>query len=267
MRWNRKTKFWGILFLLVIILSLIGPFMAPEDPNTTNVSLSNQPPSLDHWFGTDQFGRDVLSRTLTAARISIGNAFLIVIASAVIGILLGVLAGYLGGAWDSVIMTITDMFLVFPQLVIAIGIAGILGGGLANASLALILSNWMSYARLARSSTLREKKKDYVAAAKFAGLNKLEIILKHILPNIRDILLTTFIINFASMLMSLSSLSFLGIGAQPPTAEWGAMITEGRSQLAQAPWQILAPSLAIILVVLIFNQFGRCLHLQSRENN
>lgn len=173
------------------------------------------------------------------------------------------ISGYMGGFLDEVLMAICDLFLAFPQMLIAIAIAGILGGGLHNAMIALAISDWMLFARLARSATLKEKSELYITAAKFAGLSDIEILLKHILPNIRNVMIVTLTLNFANMLLSLAGLSFLGIGVKVPTPEWGSMISEGRQYLTSAPWISLFPCLFIFITVFLINQFAKTFHNQE----
>lgn len=253
---SRKTKIYLALIILIVILAVISPKILPYHPNKTYIDQRLQPPSSDHPFGTDNYGRDVFSRTLLGSRISILSAILIVVISGGVGTIVGLFSGYYGGRVDQVLMGICDIFLSFPQMILAIGIAGIAGGGLSNAILALTVSNWMKYARLARSQTLKEKTELYVEASRFSGLSDGKILFKHIFINIKDLIFVTMAIDFAAMLIGLAGLSFLGIGVQPPQAEWGSMINGGRLYLRQAPWISFAPALSIILVVFVVNLFG-----------
>ena len=233
----------------------------------SNLAIRLQAPSMHHFFGTDAFGRDVFVRTIAAANISILSTIVIVLVAGGFGIFVGMVSGYTGGLLDEVLMAICDLFLVFPQMLIAIAIAGILGGGLYNAMIALAISDWMLFARLARSATLKEKSELYVTAARFAGLSDIEILLKHILPNIRNLLIVTLTLNFANMLLSLAGLSFLGIGVKVPTPEWGSMISEGRQYLTSAPWISLFPCLFIFITVFLINQFAKTFSYQKGKQN
>lgn len=253
---KRYIKFLFILISISLIVCVLSPVLIPYDPNLTDIDIRLQGPSMQHIFGTDAFGRDLFSRTLLGSRVSILSSLLIVLVSGSFGSMVGMISGYYGGKLDYILMGVCDIFLAFPQMILAIGIAGIAGGGLSNAIIALAISNWMQYARLARSATLKEKNKLYVASVKFSGLSTPQILFVHILTNIKGILLVTMSINFASMLIGLAGLSFLGIGVQPPGAEWGSMINEGRLYLSQAPWICLFPALGIIYIVSLFNLFG-----------
>lgn len=256
---NKKIRFLIILSFLIILFAIFGPYFVPKDPNFSDISEGLKAPSARYFFGTDLHGRDVFSRVIVAGRVSIIASLAIVLSSGIFGTIFGMLSAYKGGKLDQVLMGICDMFLSFPQMVIAIGIAGVLGGGLTNAMIALTISNWMHYARLARSATLKEKEELYVVAARFSGLSDFEIIFKHIFPNIKPVIIVSLTLNFASMLIGLAGLSFLGIGVQVPQAEWGSMINDGRLYLSNAPWITLFPSLAVVFVVYVFNLLGNSL--------
>lgn len=263
------TKILIILVLAIFILSFLAPLFVPHNPNQTDLSLSKKPPSKEHLFGTDIHGRDVFSRTIVGARTSIFSALSIVIISMIFGTTLGIISGYYGGRVDSVLMSFTDLILAFPSFVFAIAIAGILGGGIINAMIALGISNWTQYARLARSLTISEKENTYIKALKFSGNSDFTIMFKHILINIFSVLIVTATLNFSTMLIGIAGLSFLGIGVKIPTAEWGSMISEGRAAIQSAPWISLYPALAIVLVTMLFNLLGdnlRDIFNLKREN-
>lgn len=262
----KDKKMFILLFLMgiIIVTAVIGPYFLPHDPNYSDISNGLKAPGVRFWFGTDLHGRDIFSRTIAAGRISITASLLIVAVSGIFGTFVGMISGYAGGKCDQILMGICDMFLSFPQMVIAIGVAGILGGGLINAMIALAISNWMLYARLARSAILKEKEELYVTAAKFSGLSDFEIICKHIFVNIKSVIFVTMTLNFSTTLISLSGLSFIGIGVQVPKAEWGSMINEGRLYLSTAPWICLFPALAVVFVVFVFNLSGD--YLQKKYN-
>ena len=245
--------------LLAVILLLVAGFsdkLAPYDPYAQDLSISKQPPSAAHWMGTDQYGRDVFSRVLVGAQTSIFSTLTLVAAISLFGTIVGTLCGYYGGAVDSVMMRISDVCLAFPGLVFALAIAALLGGGVSNAVLALAVISWPKYARVARSQTLALKSSDFMAAAQLSGDTSLQMILRHILPNILGPILVTAMLDIGTMMMELAGLSFLGLGAQPPTAEWGNMMSGGRSMLQTYPWLVLSPGAAIFLTVVIFNLLG-----------
>ena len=216
-------------------------------------------PNADHWFGTDKLGRDNFSRVLYGAAYSLSSVLLLVAVIFVIGTTLGVLAGYFGGKVDVVIMRVADMMISFPGMILAIAIAGILGGSLINAIIALTVVTWTKYARLARSMVLKVKKRDFVEAAIVNGGTSTHILWKHILPNILPLMVITAASDIGAMMMELAGLSFLGFGSQPPAPEWGLMLNEGRQQLQTAPWLMIFPGLAIFITVVIFNLWGDAL--------
>ena len=252
MKLNRKQWMMIIMIACLLLCSILMELMLPKIISESNLAVRLQAPSIHHLFGTDAFGRDVFVRTIVAAKLSILSTIVIVVVA---------------GLLDEVLMAICDLFLAFPQMLIAIAIAGILGGGLHNAMIALAISDWMLFARLARSATLKEKSELYVTAEKFAGLSDIEILLKHILPNIRNVMIVTLTLNFANMLLSLAGLSFLGIGVKVPTPEWGSMISEGRQYLTSAPWISLFPCLFIFITVFLINQFAKTFNNQEGERN
>lgn len=258
---NRNTIKNRLVFfiLLAVILLLVAVFsdkLAPYDPYAQDLRMSKQPPSAAHWMGTDQYGRDVFSRVLVGAKTSIFSTLTLVAAISLFGTIVGTLCGYYGGAVDSVMMRISDVCLAFPGLVFALAIAALLGGGVSNAVLALAVISWPKYARVARSQTLALKSSDFMAAARLSGDTSRQMILRHILPNILGPILVTAMLDIGTMMMELAGLSFLGLGAQPPTAEWGNMMSGGRSMLQTYPWLVLSPGAAIFLTVVIFNLLG-----------
>ena len=214
------------------------------------------PPSAEHPFGTDRYGRDMLSRVIVGSRTSIFSTLLLVTIITVTGTVVGVFCGWHGKWTDTLLMRISDMFLAFPGLVFALAVAGVLGGGLHNAIIALAAISWPKYARIARSQTLAQQETAWMKAVKLSGSGTGKIILKHILPNIIGPILVTSMLDIGTMMMELAGLSFLGLGAKPPTAEWGSMMSDTRSLLATAPWVTLAPGVAIFVSVMIFNLLG-----------
>lgn len=251
-----RLIFFILLAVILLLVTVFSDKLAPYDPYAQDLSISKQPPSAAHWMGTDQYGRDVFSRVLIGAKTSIFSTLTLVAAISLFGTIVGTLCGYYGGVVDSVMMRISDVCLAFPGLVFALAIAALLGGGVSNAVLALAVISWPKYARVARSQTLALKSSDFMAAAQLSGDTSLQMILRHILPNILGPILVTAMLDIGTMMMELAGLSFLGLGAQPPTAEWGNMMSGGRSMLQTYPWLVLSPGAAIFLTVVIFNLLG-----------
>ncbi len=255
---NVKTRLiiFGGLALILLVCSIFSEYLTPYDPYLQDLSNAKAAPSMAHLFGTDRYGRDMLSRVIIGSRTSIYSTLLLVGIITVIGTTVGVVCGWCGGWIDSVLMRISDMFLAFPGLVFALAVAGVLGGGLQNAIIALAAISWPKYARIARSQTLTQKEAIYIRAAKLAGSSTFKIIFKHILPNIIGPILVTSMLDIGTMMMELAGLSFLGLGAKPPTAEWGSMMSDTRSLITIVPWVTLAPGFAIFVSVMIFNLLG-----------
>ena len=247
---------FAFLVALILIASLFSAQLAPYDPYATDPQLILKAPSTEHLLGTDNYGRDILSRILAGGKTSIFAALFIILVAGSLGSLIGLLAGYYRGRMDAMLMRVTDIFQAFPDIVLAIAVAGVLGGGLFNAVLALILTTWTQYARLARSAAAAAREETYIHAARLSGCNDARILFLHILPNIAGPLLITAILHVSTMMMGLAGLSYLGIGVQIPAAEWGAMISEGQKYLQQAPWAALAPSAVMVAVMMVFNMFG-----------
>ena len=257
---KNHTKTRLVVFLILaaglLLTAVFAQQICPYDPNAQDTSISLQPPSAAHPAGTDRFGRDMFSRILVGLQTSVLATLSLVVIITLVGTVLGVLCGNYEGVLDSVVMRISDVCLAFPGLVFALAIAALLNGGLHNAVLALAVISWPKYARIARSQTLAQKSTNYIAAAKLAGSSSRQIIVKHILPNCAGPILVTAMLDIGTMLMELAGLSFLGLGAQPPTAELGNMMSGGRSMLQTYPWVILGPGIAIFIVVVIFNLLG-----------
>lgn len=246
----------ALLAALILIASLFSAQLAPYDPYATDPQLILKAPSAEHLLGTDNYGRDILSRILVGAKTSIFAALFIILAAGSLGSLIGLLSGYYRGRMDAVLMRITDVFQAFPDIVLAIAVAGVLGGGLFNAVLALIVTTWTQYARIARSAAVTVKEETYIQAARLSGCTDTRLLFGHILPNIAGPLIVTVVLHVSTMMMGLAGLSYLGIGVQIPAAEWGAMISEGQKYLQQAPWAALAPSAVMVAVMMVFNMFG-----------
>ena len=256
---NRAFAITSSLVLLLIVIALAAPLIAPYDPLEATMQNAYLAPSAEHWFGTDKLGRDNFSRVLYGAAYSLSSVLLLVAIIFMVGTTLGVLAGFYGGRVDVVIMRVADMMISFPGMILAIAIAGILGGSLFNAIVALTVVTWTKYARLARSMVLKVKKRDFVEAAIVNGGTSTHILCRHILPNILPLMLITAASDIGAMMMELAGLSFLGFGSQPPAPEWGLMLNEGRQQLQTAPWLMFFPGLAIFITVVIFNLWGDAL--------
>ena len=226
------------------------------DPDVQDLLMAQKPPSAEHILGTDRYGRDMFSRVLVGSTTSIYATLLLVAIITVLGTVIGIICGWCGGILDTVLMRISDLFLAFPSLVFALAVAGVLGGGIQNAIIALAVIGWPKFARLARGLTLAQKDSPYLMAVRLSGSITPKIMFKHILPNIAGPILVTSVLDIGTMMMELAGLSFLGLGVQPPMAEWGSMINDGRSMLQISPWMVLAPGLAIFITVMIFNLFG-----------
>lgn len=253
---NKAFRLSSILVFLLLAITVLTPFIAPYDPLDAIMREANSAPSAAHLFGTDKLGRDVLSRILYGASYSLTSVLGLVAVIFVVGTTLGVIAGYFGGVVDVVIMRIADMMISFPGIILAIAIAGILGGSLINAMIAMLCVTWTKYARLARSMVLKIKKRDFVDAAVVSGGSALHILWVHILPNILPLMIITAAADIGAMMIELAGLSFLGFGSQPPAPEWGLMLNEGRQQLQTAPWLMFFPGLAIFITVVVFNLWG-----------
>ena len=253
---KQKLVFFLILAIGLVILAIFSEYLCPYDPYAQDLASALQPPSLQHPMGTDTYGRDMLSRVISGARASIFSTFILVAVIAVLGTAVGVCCGYFGGAADAVMMRISDVCLAFPGLVFAMAIAAILGGGIQNAVIALAVVSWPKYSRIARGQTLALKEEPYIHAAILAGDSSGQIMLRHILPNMLGPVLVTAMLDIGTMMMELAGLSFLGLGAQIPMAEWGSMMSSGRSMIQTYPWVVLSPGIAIFISVAIFNLLG-----------
>ena len=247
---------FGLLALTLILCSIFSEQLCPCDPYLQDLSNAKAAPSAAHLFGTDRYGRDMLSRVIVGSRTSIFSTLLLVAVITAIGTAVGVLCGWFGKWPDTVLMRVSDVFLAFPGLVFALAVAGVLGGGLHNAIIALAAISWPKYARIARSQTLSQKGTPWMKAAVLSGSGTAKLVFRHILPNIIGPILVTSMLDIGTMMMELAGLSFLGLGAKPPTAEWGSMMSDTRSLLTTVPWVTFAPGLAIFVSVIIFNLLG-----------
>lgn len=255
-RQNKLAVFSAILIVLIIMAAVFAPVVAPYDHLKQSLTDRLQHPSAAHWLGTDELGRDVLSRIIFGARISLTIGLVPTLISMAIGTVLGMCAGFYGGKIDFFIMRLADVMLAFPSLLLAMVVMYTMGGGLINIFIALSLVNWASTARVVRSQTLSLKEKEYVEAARSIGVKKWTIMFRHILPNCLPSLIVLFTLNIPSAILSEASLSFLGVGAQPPSASWGLMVVRGKKYLFTEPWLSIAPSVAIMVIVMAFNFLG-----------
>ncbi len=250
-------KLW-ILFGLtaaLIFIACFGEYLVP-DPYAQDLGNTLQAPSWEHLLGTDRYGRDLFARVVVGARTTIFSALALVGGITLVGTIVGVVCGYVGGWLDSILMRISDIFLAFPEMVFAISIAGIVNGGIWGAAIAVGLIAWPRYARVARSQVLAMRNRQYMNAARLAGARWYKMICKHILPNVMGPVVVTAALDVGAMIMNLAGLSYLGLGAVAPTAEWGSMMSDGRSMLQTCPWLSLAPGAAIFVTVIIFNLLG-----------
>lgn len=245
----------GIIIFLIIVAAL-APVIAPYDPFEQDILARYKAPSADHFLGTDEMGRDILSRIIYGSRISLQVGLVSVALALILGVGFGLLAGYYGGKIDMVIMRFMDIMLAFPSILLAIGIVAILGPQLKNAMLAIGIINVPRFARIVRSSVLSIKESEYISAARALGAGDLRIVFKHLLPNAMAPLIVQTTLSIATAILEAAALSFLGLGAQPPSPEWGAMLSDARSSLQKAPWVATFPGLAIIFGVLGFNLLG-----------
>ncbi|MBA2879415.1 peptide/nickel transport system permease protein [Anoxybacillus kamchatkensis] len=255
-RKNKMALIGSGIVLFFILLAIFAPFIAPYDMNDQQLSMRLQAPSKDHIFGTDDFGRDIFSRVVYGARISLWVGFFSVLGSVVIGSLLGIIAGYYGRWVDAVISRIFDIMLAFPSILLAIGIVAVLGPSLKNALIAIAVINIPNFGRLIRSRVLSIKQEEYITAAKAIGMSDARILFHHILPNSMAPIIVQGTLAIATAIIEAAALGFLGLGAQPPNPEWGKMLADSKAYLTQAPWTMIFPGLAIMLTVLGFNLMG-----------
>ncbi|RHW34801.1 ABC transporter permease [Lysinibacillus yapensis] len=258
-RKSKSALIGSALVLFFIALAIFGPFIAPEGINEQKLqdpTLRLAPPSSEYWFGTDDFGRDIFSRVVYGARISLAVGFLSVILSIVVGSFLGVIAGYYGRWLDTIISRIFDIMLAFPSILLAIAIVSILGPSLQNALIAIAIINIPNFGRLIRSKVLSVKEEEYIVAAKAIGMKDSRILYRHILPNSFSPVIVQGTLAIATAIIEAAALSFLGLGAEAPQPEWGKMLSDARVHLMTAPWTMIFPGVAIMLTVLGFNLMG-----------
>ena len=244
------------IVLLLALAALLAPLVAPHHPAAQDLAHRLEPPGARHWLGSDEFGRDILSRLLYGARITLGIVALVAAIAAPVGLAVGCAAGYLGGWAEAVLMRVTDVFLALPRLILALAFVAALGAGIENAVLALALVAWPPYARIARAETLALRGSDFIAAARLGGASSARIVLGHIMPLCLASVIVRVSLDMAGVILVAAGLGFLGLGAQPPSPEWGAMIAEGRRYMLDRWWIAAMPGIAIAVVSLGFNLLG-----------
>ncbi|WP_135663989.1 nickel transporter permease [Halorhabdus rudnickae] len=251
-----KVTLGGAIVALLGVVAIVGPLVTPYDPATQALRTRLAAPSLAHPLGTDELGRDVATRLVYGARLSLGLALLVTAIRLVVGTVLGLVAGLAGGIVDASLMRLVDVQLAFPGLILALVVAGILGPGLGSIVLAISVVGWASYARVVRGSVLSVKNNSFVQSSKLYGTPRWRIAGRHLLPNVMNPVIVLATLDLGTVVISVASLSFLGVGAQPPTAEWGMMVNAGRDHLRSAWWLITVPGVAIMLTVIGFNLLG-----------
>ncbi len=256
--WKRNpiTVTGTLIIVFLVLVALFAPWLATHDPYDQILAQRLMPPSWDNLFGTDNLGRDIYSRVVHGARLTLMIAVLVAAISAPIGLLVGVLSGYLGGIVDEVLMRLSDIFLAFPKLILAIAFAAALGTGLENAIIAISIANWPGYARLVRAETLAIRNSDYIQAIQVLGASRTRIMLQHITPMCLSTLIVRVSLDMGAIILIAAGLGFLGLGAQPPSPEWGLMVSDGRNYLVDQWWVSTLPGFAILIVVLGFNLVG-----------
>ncbi|VEF46959.1 dipeptide ABC transporter permease [Bacillus freudenreichii] len=255
-RKNKAALLGLCIVLFFILLAIFADLIAPYGFKETELANKHLPPSSKHWFGTDEFGRDILSRVIYGARISLRVGFLAVSGSVIVGSLLGIVAGYYGRWVDGIISRIFDILLAFPSILLAIAIVAILGPSLQNAMIAIAIINVPTFGRLLRSRVLSVKEEEYITAAKAIGMTDSRILFHHVLPNSLAPIIVQGSLSIATAIIEAAALGFLGLGAQPPTPEWGKMLADSKDFIIQAPWTVFFPGIAIMLTVLGFNLMG-----------
>ncbi|MDO5369471.1 ABC transporter permease, partial [Paracoccus sp. (in: a-proteobacteria)] len=247
-RANRLAMLGLVILIALVLMAIFAPWLSPYDPVAQNLADRLQPPSAVHWLGTDALGRDILSRIIWGSRVTLFIVGTVALISPILGLLIGTVAGFAGGWVDQVLMRITDIFLAFPKLILALALVAALGPGIVNAVLALAITGWPPYARLARAETLAVRNADYIAAARLQGAGPGRLLIGHIWPMCVSSLIVRVALDMAGIILSAAGLGFLGLGAQPPLPEWGAMISDGRTYILDHWWVAAMPGLAIFIV-------------------
>ena len=258
-RENKRFAIYSLLVAFIVMVAIFAPWLTPLDPMAGDMKNVFLLPSSEHLLGTDKLGRDIFSRIIAGTQVSLFMTIILVVLTATVGSLVGIVSGYFGGKVEITLMRFADMMLSFPGVVLAIAIAGIMGGSAINAILALVVVSWAKYARMVRSLVIKIRSQDFIAASIVSGAKTPKILWRHVLPNILPIVVVTGAMDIGTMMMEVAGLSFLGFGAQPPTPEWGLMLNEGRQYIQTAPWLMFYPGLAIFFVVAVFNLWGDAL--------
>lgn len=266
--WGRRYRLWlglrgntlamlglGVI-ALVLLVALLAPLLTGYNPGIQDLANRLAPPSLQHWLGSDELGRDIFTRIIYGGRTTLGMVIAVVVLTAPLGLLIGCIAGYSGGLLDKALMRITDIFLAFPRLILALAFVAALKPGVESAILAIALTAWPPYARLARAETLQFRHSDFIAASRLTGASQLRIILRHVMPLCLPSLIVRITLDMSSIIITAASLGFLGMGAQPPSPEWGTMIATARRFLFSEWWVPLMPCIAIVMTSLAFNFLG-----------
>ena len=253
---NRLALVGLLLVLALVAVALLADVLAPYPPSIGELTARLQPPSAAHWFGTDDQGRDIHSRLIHGSRITLFVVALVAVLAAPVGLVVGTAAGYAGGWLDAVLMRITDIFLAFPKLILALAFVAALGPGIENAVIAIAITSWPPYARIARAETLSIRQADYISAVKLLGASPVRIVLRHVMPLCLPSVIVRVTLDMAGIILTAAGLGFLGLGAQPPMPEWGAMIAAGRAYVLDQWWVAAAPGAAIFVVSLAFNLLG-----------
>ena len=254
---NRLALLGLTVVLMLLLVALFAPLLAPYSPTVGDLRTTRLlAPSAAHWFGTDDQGRDILSRLIFGSRITLMVVLLVAVLAAPVGLLVGTVAGYAGGWVDALLMRITDIFLAFPRLILALAFVAALGPGIENAVLAIAITSWPPYARIARAETLTLRQADFISAVRLVGASPWRIVLRHIMPLCLSSVIVRVTLDMAGIILTAAGLGFLGLGAQPPTPEWGAMIANGRAYVLDQWWVAAAPGAAIFLISLAFNLVG-----------
>ncbi len=256
LRKNKAAVVGGFFIILFVIVAIIGPHVMSQDPTKVDVLNKLQTPSAEHWFGTDNFGRDIFTRIIFGMPLTLKVGFLSVAIGGSVGVVLGIISGYYGGKIDTIIMRLMDVLLAFPGILLALAIVSVLGGSLTNVIIAVSIFSVPAFARIVRGSTLSVRKLEYIDAVRALGASDFRIIFKHILPNVMSPIIVQATLRIATAVLTASGLSFLGLGAQPPDPEWGAMLNDGRTYMKSSPHIIMFPGMMIVIVVLAFNIFG-----------
>lgn len=253
---NKMAVMGFIIILAMVIIAVFAPLIATQAPEAQDLAIRFQSPSAEHFFGTDNFGRDIFSNVVYGARISLFIGLVATIISVIIGTIIGAVAGFFGGGVDNVLMRLVDIILSIPSLILAIAISAVLGTGIRNLILAVSLSSITNYARIVRASVLSVKEQEYVEAAKIGGASNFRLIFRHILPNCTGPIIVQATLGVGTAILQAASLSFIGLGVQPPTPEWGGMLSQGRSYIRDYPHMTIFPGLAIALTIFSLNLFG-----------